>query len=93
MCCYSTNLKLLKRALKSLYRFFLSFRLMYCEFMNSEFEKPKKISTSKYAFLSEKVRNLSFDRVTGTGTCDVAAVRRPSLSLVFYKEKRDKQST
>ena len=43
--------------------------------MNSEFEKPKKISASKYA-----------------GTCDVAAVRHPSLSLVFYKEKRDKQS-
>ena len=27
-----------------------------------------------------------------TGTCDVAAGRRPSLSFVFYKEKRDKQS-
>ena len=25
-----------------------------------------------------------------TGTCDIAAVRSPSLSLVFYKEKRDK---
>ena len=33
--------------------------------MNSEFEKPKKISASKYAFLSKKVRNLSFDRATG----------------------------
>ena len=29
----------------------------------------------------------------GTSNCDVAAVRRPSLPLVFYKEKRDKQST
>ena len=27
----------------------------------------------------------------GTGSCDVAAVRRPSQSLVFYKEKRDKK--
>ena len=33
--------------------------------MNSEFEKPKKISASKYAFLSKRVRNLSFDRATG----------------------------
>ena len=33
--------------------------------MNSEFEKPKKISASEYAFLSKKVRNLSFDRATG----------------------------
>ena len=33
--------------------------------MNSECEKPKKISASKYAFLSKKVRNLSFDRATG----------------------------
>ena len=62
--------------------------------MKSEFEKPKKISASKYAFFQKKVRNLSFDRErTGTGTCDVAVVRCPSLSLVFYKEKRDKQST
>ena len=62
--------------------------------MNSEFEKTKKISASKYAFLSKKVRNFSFDRATGTGTCDVAAVRRPLLSLImFYKEERDKQST
>ena len=29
----------------------------------------------------------------GTGSCDVAAVIRPSLSLAFCKEKRDKQST
>ena len=29
----------------------------------------------------------------GTGTCDVAVVICPSMSLVFYKEKRDKQST
>ena len=56
--------------------------------MNSEFEKPKKISASKYAFLSKKVTERP-----GTGTCDVAAVKRPSLSLVFYKEKHDKQST
>ena len=55
---------------------------------NSEFEKPKKISASKYAFLSKKVRNLSFDQATGN--CDVATVRRPSLPFVFYKEKRDK---
>ena len=61
--------------------------------MNSEFEKLKKISASKYAFLSKKVSNLSLTERPGTDTCDVAAVRRPSLSLVFYKEKRDKQST
>ena len=29
----------------------------------------------------------------GTGTCDVEAVRRPSLSLVFSKKNRDKQSS
>ena len=58
--------------------------------MNSEFEKPKKNFRSKYAFLSKKVRNLSFDRATGDCSCDVEVVRRPSLSLVFYKEKRDK---
>ena len=40
------------------------FRLKVLSFMNSEFEKPKKISASKYAFLS-KVRNSSFDRATG----------------------------
>ena len=44
-------------------------------------------------FYQKKVKNLSFDPATGNGTCDVAAVRRPSLLLVFYKEKRDKQST
>ena len=33
--------------------------------MNSKFEKPKKISASKYAFYQKKVRNLSFDRATG----------------------------
>ena len=43
---------------------FLSFRLKVLSFMNSEFKKPKKISASKYAFLSKKVRNLSFDRAT-----------------------------
>ena len=44
---------------------FLSFKLKVLSFMNSESEKPKKISASKYAFLSKKVRNLSFDRATG----------------------------
>ena len=74
--------------------FFLSFRLKVLSFMNSEFEKPRKIFASKNVFLSKKsYRNLSFDRAAGTGTCDVAAVRPPSLSLVFYKEKRDKRST
>ena len=38
------------------------------------------------------MKNLSTER-PGTGTCDVAAVRRPSLSLMFYKEKLDKTST
>ena len=33
--------------------------------MNSEFKKPKKISAFKYAFLSKKVGNLSFDWATG----------------------------
>ena len=33
--------------------------------MNSEFENPKKISAAKYAILSKKARNLSFDRATG----------------------------
>ena len=33
--------------------------------MNSEFKKPKKTSASKYAFLSKRARNLSFDRATG----------------------------
>ena len=39
---------------------FLSFRLKVLSFMYSEFKKPKKISASKYAFLSKRVRNLSF---------------------------------
>ena len=44
---------------------FLSSRLKVLSFMNSEFEKPKKIYASTYAFLSKKVRNLSFNRATG----------------------------
>ena len=51
--------------LKSLYRFFFIFRLKVLSFMNSDIKKPKKISASKYVFLSKKVRNLSFDRATG----------------------------
>ena len=41
-------------SLKSLYRFFLSFRQKVLSFMNSELENPKKISASKYVFLSKK---------------------------------------
>ena len=59
--------------------------------MNSEFEKPKKMSPSKYAFLSKKVRSLSFDRVAGDWYLGRSSRRRPSLSLVFYKETRDKK--
>ena len=33
--------------------------------------------------------NLNFDRAAGSSNGYVAAVTRPSLSLVFYKEKRD----
>ena len=61
--------------------------------MNSEFKKNKKNSAPKACFLIK--RSLEFNyRLSGSGTgnCDVAAVRRPSLSLVFYKEKCDKQS-
>ena len=68
--------------------------LFFKIFLTKSIVKPKKISASKYAFLTKKVRNLCFDpERPGTGTCDIAAVRRPSLSLVFDKEKRDKQST
>ena len=68
LCCEARDknyYELIGLELKSLYRFFLSFRQKVLSFMNSEFEKPKKISASKYAFLSKKVRNLSFDRTTG----------------------------
>ena len=44
-------------------------------------------------FLSKKLGIQVLTEQPGTVTCDVAAVRRPSLSLVFYKEKHDKQST
>ena len=70
----------MSKQLKSIYRFFLSFSLKVLSFMNSELEKPKKISASKYAFLSKKVKR------PGNGTCDVAAVMPPSLS-VFYLGK------
>ena len=40
--------------LKFLYHFFLSFRLKVLSFINSEFEKPKESSASKYAILSRK---------------------------------------
>ena len=69
---------------------FISFRLKVLSFMNWEFEKPKKISASKYAFLSKKLGIYVLTERPGTGTCVVTAVRRPSL---FYKEKRDKEST
>ena len=44
--------------------FFLSFILKVLSFMNSEFEKPKKIFASEYVFYEKKVRNLSFDQAT-----------------------------
>ena len=58
--------------------------------MNSEFENSKKISLSKDVFFIKGIYVLT--ERPRTGTCYVAAIRRPSLSLVFNKEKRDKQS-
>ena len=76
------------KCLKTLYHFFLSFRLKVLSFMNSELILKNQ---RKFPHLSM----LFYQKLSdwGTGTCDVAAVRRPSLSLVFYKEKCDKQST
>ena len=45
---------------------------------------PRLISLKHY------VSELSQGTRLGTGNCDVASVRRPSLSLVFYKKKRDR---
>ena len=44
------NKYLIRVSFKSPYIVFLTFRLKLLSFINSEFEKPKKISASKYAF-------------------------------------------
>ena len=70
--------------------FFLSFRC-------NEFRiwiTDRKIPQLSLLFNQKKFGILILTEPQGDGTCDViAAVRRPSLSLLLYKEKRDKHST